>query len=144
MANPIISWYVKEQESFIQEDEYYLGSFTSDSEINITVQVWNNRYGSKSVDNITDARLAIYFDTIEDSSLLEYCTISVNDSVYGALETELQRGIFSIGELSGNYNDGSEQAPNDINFKNIKIKFSNFPGNLKNGLKNMFLDIEFD
>lgn len=144
MSNPIISWYIKEQDSYIQDDEYYLGSYTSDSEINISVQVWNNRYGSKSVDNIDDARLAIYFDTIEDSSLLSYCTVSINDSYYAVPETELQRAVVSIGELSGEYNDGLEQSTNVAKYKNIKLKFSNFPGNLKNGLKNMFLDIEFD
>jgi hypothetical protein len=144
MTNPIISWFIKEQDSYVQEDEYYLGSFNKDSEINVFVQVWNNRYGSKDVDSIDDARLAIYFDTLEDSSLLQYCTISVNDTYYSAPEIELQRAIFSIGKLSGNYNDGTDQVINQDNFKNIKLKFSNFPGNLKNGLKNMYLDIEFD
>jgi hypothetical protein len=144
MANPIIGWYIKESDNYVQEDEYYLGSFTSDSEISINVQVWNNRYGSNSVDGISDARLAIYFDTVEDAALLNYCTVSVNDSYFTAPKIELQRGIVSIGELSGIYNDGLELSSNEVNYKNLSIKFSGFPCNLKNGLKNMFLDIEFD
>lgn len=144
MANPVINWYIKESDTFVQEDEYYLGSYTSDSEIAITVQVWNNRYGSTSVDSISEARLAIYFDSIEDASLLNYCTVSVNSSYYAAPEVELGRGVVTIGELSGVYNDGLEESTNSTNYKNISIKFSGFPGNLKNGLKNMYLDIEFD
>ena len=30
------------------------------------------------------------------------------------------------------------------NFKNISISFKGFPSNLKNGIKNMYLDIEID
>lgn len=144
MANPNVSWYIKEQDTYVQDEEYYLGSFTSNSEISLSVQVWNNRYGSSDVDNIEEARLAIYFDSVEDSSLLKYCTVSVNNSSYVTPEVELQRAIVSIGELNGTFNDGLEESTNQTNYKNITIKFSGFPGNLKNGLKNMFLDIEFD
>lgn len=144
MANPIISWYVNESGSYVQDEEYYLGSFTSDTDISVSVQVWNNRYGSKEVDSIDEARLAIYFDTIEDSALLNYCTVSINDSTYATPSVELQRAVVTIGELSGVDNDGLEQTSNESNYKNVTIKFSGFPGNLKNGLKNMYLDIEFD
>lgn len=144
MSNPNISWYIKEQETYIQDEEYYLGSFTSNSEISLSVQVWNNRYGSSDIDNIDEARLAIYFDSVEDSSLLKYCTVSVNNGSYITPEVELQRAIVTIGELSGTFNDGLEESTNQTNYRNITIKFSGFPGNLKNGLKNMFLDIEFD
>jgi gamma-glutamyl phosphate reductase len=55
MINPNISWYIKEQEAYIQDEEYYLGSFTSNSEISLSVQVWNNRYGSSDIDSIDEA-----------------------------------------------------------------------------------------
>lgn len=144
MDKPIISWYIKEQDDYVQNLEYYLGSFSSDSEIILDIQVWNNRYGSKDVETIENARLTIYFDTVEDSSLLKYCSVSVNSNNYTTPEIEVDRIIVPIGILNGSFNDGLEESFNESNFKNISIKFSNFPKKLKNGLKNMFLDIEFD
>lgn len=144
MNKPIISWYIKEQDDYIQNFEYYLGCFSSDAEIVLDVQIWNNRYGSKDVESIDDARLAIYFDTVEDSSLLKYCSISIDSTNYIIPDIELDRAIVPIGILSGSFNDGLDESFNESNFKNVRIKFSNFPKKLKNGLKNMFLDIEFD
>lgn len=144
MNNPIISWYIQEDNGYIQDDEYYLGSFTSNSNIELNVQVWNNRYGSKNVDNIDNARLSIYFDNIEDSSLLQYCTVSINNESYVSPDIEVNRATLYIGNLSGSLNNGLESSQNNSNYKNINLKFSNLPSNLKNDLKNMFLDIEID
>ena len=38
--NSKITWYILEDEEYIQDDEYYLGSFSPDSEIQLKVQVW--------------------------------------------------------------------------------------------------------
>lgn len=142
--NSKITWYILEDEEYIQDDEYYLGSFSPDSEIQLKVQVWNNRYGRNNVESIPNARLAIYFDSIEDSMLLEYCTVSINDNNFTKIPVMFGKGIIDIGLLSGNSNNGMDIIDNTYNFKNITISFKGFPTNLKNGIKNMFLDIELD
>lgn len=142
--NSKITWYILEDEEYIQDDEYYLGSFSPDSEIQLKVQVWNNRYGKNNVESIPNARLAIYFDSIEDSMLLEYCTVSINDNNLTKIPVMFGKGIIDIGLLSGNSNNGMDIIDNIYNFKNISISFKGFPTNLKNGIKNMFLDIELD
>lgn len=142
--NSKITWYILEDEEYIQDDEYYLGSFSPDSEIQLKVQVWNNRYGRNNVESIPNARLAIYFDSIEDSMLLEYCTVSINDNNFTKIPVMFGKGIIDIGLLSGNSNNGMDIIDNIYNFKNISILFKGFPTNLKNGIKNMFLDIELD
>jgi hypothetical protein len=142
--NSKITWYILEDEEYIQDDEYYLGSFSPDSEIQLKVQVWNNRYGKNNVESIPNARLAVYFDSIEDSMLLEYCTVSINDNNLTKIPVMFGKGIIDIGLLSGNSNNGMDIIDNTYNFKNITISFKGFPTNLKNGIKNMFLDIELD
>lgn len=142
--NSKITWYILEDEEYIQDDEYYLGSFSPDSEIQLKVQVWNNRYGKNNVESISNARLAIYFDSIEDSMLLEYCTVSINDNNFTKIPAMFGKGIIDIGLLSGNSNNGMDIIDNIYNFKNITVSFKGFPTNLKNGIKNMFLDIELD
>ena len=54
------------------------------------------------------------------------------------------KGVVDIGLLSGNSNNVMDIVDNVYNFKNITISFKGFPANLKNGIKNMFLDIELD
>lgn len=142
--NPKITWYILEDEDYIQDDEYYLGSFSPDTEIKLNVQVWNNRYGKSNVDSISNARLAIYFESVEDSMLLNYCSIAINDDNFTNVPVMFNKGIVDIGLLSGNSNNGMDTVDNVYNFKNISISFKNFPTNLKNGIKNMFLDIELD
>ena len=142
--NSKITWYILEDEEYIQDDEYYLGSFSPDSEIQLKVQVWNNRYGKNNVESIPNARLAIYFDSIEDSMLLEYCTVSINDNNFTKIPVMFGKGIIDIGLLSGNSNNGMDIIDNIYNFKNISKSFIGFPTYLKKGIKNMFLDIELD
>lgn len=144
MSLPNITWHIKEDVDYVQEPEYYLGSFNSESTIELQIQVWNNKYGQKSIDSIENARLAIYFESIEDSILFNYCTVSVEEGSPIKPTIELNKVVVSIGELSGEPNNGIANDKNRINYKNVKISFKDFPKNLKNGIKNMFLDIEID
>lgn len=144
MEQASISWYIKEDDDYVQDNDYYLGSFSSLMDITLNVQVWNNRYGNETVENVDNARLSIYFDTVEDSSLLQYCTVSINNNEFTKPSITLNRAVIEIGDLYGTYNNGLEDTSNSNNYKNLSIKFSKMPSNLKNGLKNLFLDIEFD
>lgn len=144
MNKPKITWYIKEDDDYIQDNEYYLGSFSPTNEIKVKVQVWNNRYGKNNVENIPNARLALYFDNVEDGILLNYCTVSINDSTPIKVPIMFGKGIVDLGLISGSSNNGSDTMDNTYNFKNIELIFKEFPSSLKNGLKNMYLDIELD
>lgn len=144
MNNPKITWYILEDNDYIQDNEFYLGSFSSDSEVKLTAQVWNNRYGKTNVDSIPNARLSVYFESVEDSMLLNYCKVSVNGDSPVEMPTMFNKGIIDIGLLSGNSNNGTDSVDNVYNFKTITLSFKGFPSNLRNGIKNMFLDIEID
>lgn len=144
MSLPIITWHILENTDYIQDSEYYLGSFNPESIINLNVQVWNNKYGQKTVDSLDNARLVIYFESIEDSALLKYCSISVNNDSPIEPTIELNKIIVEIGRLSGEPNNGVTNDKNRVNYKNIQIQFKGLPSNLRNGLKNMFLDIEIN
>lgn len=142
MSLPKITWHILEEEDYVQDNEYYLGSFNTNDTISFEVQVWNNRYGQNNVDSINDAMLALYFENIEDTVLLNYCKVSVDNSAFEPLDIEVERGVINIGRLYGGSNNGIANESTKHNYKNIKIEFSNLPYNLKNNLKNMFLDIE--
>lgn len=144
MEKAKITWYILDNGDYIQDDEYYCGSYDMYSEITINAQVWNNRYGKNSVESINNSRLAIYFDTLEDSMLLNYCYVSINNEGYSKVNTISEKGIVEIGSLSGNSNNGLDDIDNSYNFKNISVMFKGFPHNLKNGIKNVYLDIELD
>lgn len=138
-----IDWFILDSDEYIQDTELYLGSFTSDSSIEIIIQIWNNRYGLEEVESIENARLSMKFDSFEDSTLFNYCSVKVNNSDVD-LDLIANKAIINIGSLSGQINDGIDNAGNRDNYKDIIIKFSNFPSSLKNGLKNLYLNIEND
>lgn len=144
MDNAKITWYIKEEDKYIQDNDYYLGSYSPDSNLSFEVQVWNNRYGSSRVSDISDARLAIYFESMEDGTLLDYCHVSVNGGSEEKLSPMFGKGIVDLGTLAGASNNGLETLDNVNNYKTITVSFKNFPGLLKNGIKNMYLDIELD
>lgn len=144
MNNAKITWYIKEDSDYIQDNDYYLGSYSPDTNLDFEVQVWNNRYGNNLVNSIADARLAIYFDSAEDSLLLDYCYVSINGNSFQKISKIFNKGVVDLGLLSGSSNNGVESLDNINNYKNIAVSFRDFPSTLKNGIKNMYLDIELD
>lgn len=144
MKTPIISWYIKDNDDYIQDDEFYYGSVNPGLGVSLTIQVWNNRYGQSEVQSISNARLAIYFENAEDSILLNYCTVRINEEIVSGIQKELNRLTVPLGTLSGEANSGLDNSNNKLNFKNVDIIFSDLPQNLKSGLKSMYLDIDVD
>lgn len=144
MSLPLITWYIHENTDYIQDNDYYLGSFNTEFTKPLDVQIWNNRYGQSSVESLENARLCIYFESIEDSVLLNYCTISINNNSPIKPIIELNKGIVEIGQLIGEPNNGVDNEKNRSNYKQVVLQFEGLPSNLRSGLKNMFLDIEIN
>lgn len=141
---PIISWHVLENDVFNEKEEYYLGNFEPLETVSFNLQLWNNKYGNENVDDIDNAKLSIKFEKLDDFILLNYCTVYINgvkESIDKVLE---DKALVNIGFLSGEKNNGLDEAFNEYNFKDIKLIFENIPTTIRQGLKNIFLDVEYN
>lgn len=145
MAKANVSWFVKEPDGvFVAHNDYYHGSCIPGEDYIIEVEVWNNKWNiNEDINNMTNTKLAISFSSAEDSSLLSLCEVDVDGLGYNKPNTtEFNRGIVDLGTILGTKNNGD--PINKDNYKRIAIKFSNIPTNFKNGLKSMFLDLQYD
>lgn len=143
MDNPQLSWYVVEDSSPVPYEEYYAGSYRPDDTLLITMQVWNNRWGQADVNDISNGNLVVFFDTLEDASLLDLCSVKIDSNDYVPLTVTSGRGRVSLGRvLSGKSNTGSSTSTG--NYAVITLQFGPVTSGLRNSLKNLFLDIEFD
>jgi hypothetical protein len=145
MANINLSWFVKEPDNtYNAYTEYYAGTCNSNSDFIIDVDLWNNRWNTKEdIDDATNTKLTISFENVEDSIMLQLCTVSINGGTFEVPNiSTLNKGIVDLGTISGAKNNGNDN--NSYNHKKIIIKFSNIPSNLKDGLKSMFLNVQFD
>ena len=84
MKNPELTWYlVSAENSVIIEKEHYLGAYTPDAtEMIINLQLWNNRYGQEIAKDIENSNLKITFSSIEDTKLLEYMQVKIDNNPY--------------------------------------------------------------
>ena len=141
MANPKITWYVKQQDLFVPESDYYAGSFSAGDTVRLSLQIWNNRWGIAAVDSLANAVLNMKFDTLEDSSLLPSVQVLVNDTDIVPVLVKNMSGSAPLGvNLSGAANNGDET--NRTNYVSVIITISLTEGRFKpNDLKNLYFDI---
>lgn len=144
MEKPIIRWFIKDIRGFNEFEDYNAGSYTTDEAMIIEIQVWNNRYGLKDVKDIDNARLSISFERAEDNILLNFLDANVEENGFEKPDIMIDRCSIQIGKLLGIKNDGISNIKNSDNYKNLVLRFSNMPSNLKSGIKNMLLNIETD
>lgn len=92
MDEPKITWYAKlsSDVEFNQTNEIYAGTYTSDNEIKVNIQMWNNRWGTVDVNSLTNFLINIYFDYIEDNSLFDYCSVVLNNSDILNIKNQVQ------------------------------------------------------
>lgn len=144
MKDPQISWYIKENEdvTFIDR-EIYMGSYNSSNiEAVFNVQLWNNKWGDEDVKNLENFSIAISFDTIEDNVLLNRCEVKVDKGGYQKLEIVGSKGIVKVDRvISGMRNSGNLNANN---YLDLSIRISPITGDMKNGLKNIVIDLQYD
>lgn len=138
---PNIMWYIKEDSVLTPYEEYYAGSYAPGSTLEFNVQVWNNRFGTSDAGDAYNPRLIMFFDSIENSSLLKYCSVTVDGSQL-SMVTELNKGRVDFGRiLSGKANSSGVSKDN---YCDIKINIGPIPNGLRNELKNLYIDIEYD
>ncbi len=144
MKDPQISWYIKENEvvTFIDR-EIYMGSYNSSNiEAVFNVQLWYNKWGDEDVKNLENFSIAISFDTIEDNALLNRCEVKVDKGGYQKLDIVGSKGIVKVDRvISGMRNSGNLNANN---YLDLSIRISPITGDMKNGLKNIVIDLQYD
>ena len=84
MNNANISWFVKEPDDiFVEHTEYYAGSCNNEEDLELDIELWNNRWNTKEdVDTIYNAKLSISFAAAEYATLLSFCTVKVGNGSY--------------------------------------------------------------
>lgn len=143
MAEPKITWFIKEpDDNYVAHTDYYAGYCNSSDDFIVDIEIWNNRWNTnESVDDIENAKLVITFADANDAILLKLCEIKLGDESYVKIDdSEFNRGVFDIGNISGQSNNGSYAYID--NYKKVSIKFNGIPGNT-DSLKSMFLDIQY-
>ena len=145
LDKPKISWFVKEQDGlYAPKEEHHAGTYNNEEKIIVDIQVWNNRWGVEDVETLRSPVLNFYFDTIEDSALLELCKVSFDDMGEVPLIIRGNKASARIGrDLSGKKNNGDDNDENNAqNFVNIRFEFDAEGHRLKeNDLKNVYFEV---
>jgi hypothetical protein len=141
MASPEITWFIKQDGALVPEDEFYAGSYTPNDTMSVPIQVWNNRWGQTDVDAATTPKLSISFATYEDYALLNLMSATV-DGQKAPITISGVKGYIQLKTLYGTANNGS--ADMQSNYCDIVLTMGPVTANLQNGLKNMFINLEFD
>ena len=147
MKDPILSWRVKTDSSsdFVSTNEKYVGTYTARKNIVIRVQLWNNRAGLEDVSDLKDFTVKIFFQDVEDSTLLNYLFAEEANGDPMQLENfgKFLTVKFPIDTtLEGKANNGitNESKKNYIEFKLVFKAPEN--AQLKEGdLKNLYLEV---
>lgn len=145
METPKLSWYLVNQDTYSNiEQECYAGNFSfGSSTVEIKLELWNNRWGDTDVEDISEtSNLVLGFSTFEDSKLLELCKVKIDGFGYLSPNLLMNKGYIPLGKvLSGKSNDGGDDATQ--NFIQISILFDITDVTLKDGLKSLYLDLEY-
>lgn len=146
MKDASITWIIKhdDNEETITYD-YYLGNVNGLNTTTVHIQAWNNYQGFDDAKDVTNARLVIKTLTIDDSYIFDYLTVKINNQVKSLTKyDDIKYGI-SIGSLSGTKNTGTESEQYKLTNRNmcdIELTFNSIDYRVKEGIKNLILDIE--
>lgn len=136
-----ISWYIKEDDEFMEHEDYHAGSYDNNDTILLNIQVWNNRGGLNDSETINNAYLSIEFEKADDNTILNFLRVNIDDAGFIKPDVSLDRADVEIGILSGYKNDGIANIKNRDNYKNVIIEISGLPKNMRSGLRNMLFNI---
>lgn len=143
MNDPQINWFVLEEGQPTPYEEYYAGSYRPGSHLELTLQVWNNRWGQEDAKDISRGTLAFFFETIEDSYLLDLCTVKIDGGSFQPLTIEAGRGRVPLNKvLHGTRNNGSSVSTD--NYATVTLKLGPIQDGMRNSFKNLFADVEID
>lgn len=145
MDKPNITWYARiGDEAYAAHKEFYAGTHTKEEKISVDMQIWNNRWGTEDVEALSDFTLNMYFDSLEDSALLQCCKVIMGGSDELPLIISGQKATVSFPDevvISGLKNDGTSVNCKK-NFIVLTFEFSAPDYRLKeNDLKSLYFEI---
>lgn len=143
-----ITWYILENGSYNNYNDYYYGDIDASTETIISIQMWNNRYGTVAVDDLYNCKLSLQTLNIDDAYVLDYIQVQINNDLYAdpILVDETKRYVLISPVISGAANDGvynSQALLNKQNVVNIKIKMSGISYKINESLKHLILNLEY-
>lgn len=137
-----ITWYINTEDGIVPSSDYYLGNVSTNNILQATIYLWNNRWGRDNVLDMTNIRLKIDFDKIENSYLLENTYYTLDNGSYQKINKfEDNIGYIDIDKtIKGSKNDGS--LNNNDNYCIINLKIT-IPNGAREELKNFFITPEY-
>lgn len=146
MKDSQITWYAKlsTDKEYTQSNSLYAGTYTQDNNIQVNMQIWNNRWGTEDVKDLTNFIINIYFENVEDSALFDYCSITLNNTDVLTINKSANIATLEIpadATISGKHNDGT--IKNNNNYIRLDFVFS-APQDIKlkeNDLKSLYFEI---
>jgi hypothetical protein len=145
MNKPYITWYSRiGDDTYAAQSEIYAGTYTKKENIRVDIQIWNNRWGTEDVESLNSFALNMYFDSLEDSALLQCCKVILGGTDELPLIITGQKATVSFPDaimLSGVKNNGAS-ANSQENYISLTFEFSASEYRLKeNDLKSLYFEI---
>lgn len=142
MSSPKMQWYIKSEDVYVPKKDYYAGAYAPEDIIELDITIWNNRYGTEPVEDLRNPVLVFYFDSLEDSILLQYSKVSIDNGGHEKPEIMEQKAYIAMqrSSIKGTPNEGIEDNTDNYVDINIVFDFSNLPVK-KNDLKNLYFEI---
>lgn len=146
MDKPKITWYAKlvSDDRYSVNPRFYAGRYNDEEPIIVDIQVWNNRWGTTDVEDLKSYDICFFFDKIEDSVLLSYCTVIYDGNTVIPFNVSGQKALLEFSAkptLSGKKNNGSS-ADNTDHYLQLRFIFSATQERLKdNDIKSLYFEV---
>ena len=145
MESPKITWQIKKKKdsSYKEETYYFAGVYNQTNNIDLEIILWNNRYGLERVEDLKSFAISVTFNTLEDSTLLKYTTLTFNKNIIYPTINECVATFIVPDDcvLSGEINDGSLDAVDNYAYIELSISVPSVYTLKPNDYKTLSLDV---
>ena len=147
MTLPVITYSAKISSSdvFQDQEEIYGGTYTKETPVSVDIRIWNNKFGLAEVQDLENFAINFYFSDLEDSVLLKYLNVVVNNSEEMILDIKdnvATATFFNSIVLKGSPNNGNDTDTD--NYIDLKVTFDATNDNIQlksNDIKSLFIEI---
>ena len=117
--------------------------YNQTNNIDLEIILWNNRYGLERVEDLKSFAISVTFNTLEDSTLLKYTTLTFNKNIIYPTINECVATFIVPDDcvLSGEINDGSLDAVDNYAYIELSISVPSVYKLKPNDYKTLSLDV---